>query len=120
MYLSFSAAVHSACFAGKLRFTIATPINPPFYYLDEKNDPQGVILELFPLVETQADIKIDVLPMPWARALTEVKDGNINSLLGLRYSKEREEDLFFPKTPFINFKTLLLMLAGQHMRIFKC
>ncbi|MFT5674948.1 MAG: polar amino acid transport system substrate-binding protein [Paraglaciecola sp.] len=105
--LVFSAAIQSTCFAEKLHFTIATPINPPFYYLDDQNNPQGVILELFSLVETQADIKIDVLPMPWARALTEVKSGNINALLGARHSKEREEDLFFPNTPFINFKTLL-------------
>jgi polar amino acid transport system substrate-binding protein len=101
------AAIQSTCFSEEIRFTIATPSIPPFYYLDDEKNPQGVIHTLFFLVESQTDIKIDIVIMPWARALKEVQNGKIDALLGARYSEERALFLVYPNTPIMTFKTLL-------------
>jgi polar amino acid transport system substrate-binding protein len=58
-------------------------------------------------VESQSDIKIDIVLMPWARALKEVQDIKINALLGARYSEERALFLVYPNSPIMTFKTLL-------------
>ncbi|WP_034900274.1 type 2 periplasmic-binding domain-containing protein [Paraglaciecola psychrophila] len=57
--------------------------------MDDEKNPQGVIHTLFILVESQSDIKIDSVLMPWARALKEVQNGKIDALFGARYSEER-------------------------------
>ncbi len=70
----------------------------PYVYLEDKRI-QGVEAEVFELLGQRLGIKIKIVLMPWARALSEAKSGNVDCLFAAFKSPEREHYLDFTTTP---------------------
>lgn len=80
--------------------TIATPEIKPYAYLDNNRQNQGLFVDYFEKVSEHEALKFNIIIMPWARAIEEVKQGRIDALLPTLYNKEREHFLIYPNQPF--------------------
>jgi polar amino acid transport system substrate-binding protein len=91
---------------GKL--TIAAPISDPFVFNDNQGAPQGFLVELFALVQQKLELKVNITVMPWARGIHEVKVAHTDALMPTIYTDDRAQFLSYPKSPIIEFNTVLL------------
>jgi polar amino acid transport system substrate-binding protein len=70
-----------------------TEISPPYFWLDENNQPQGAVFDLANALMAQTQLTGTIEHLPWARAYVEAKDkSNIVLLTALR-TPEREAQL---------------------------
>lgn len=88
--------------------TIAAPLSAPFVFKDEQGNNQGLLVELFALVEQQTGFKANIIIMPWARGMHEVKINKIDALMPAVYTDERAELFVFPKYPLVESRTVFL------------
>ncbi len=61
---------------------------PPHSYMDEMNQPQGILVEFFKLLENQLDIAIEYQPMPHGRGVAEILSGGVDMALLLVMPEE--------------------------------
>lgn len=65
-------------------------IAAPFYFLNDKNEPQGANFDLAQALITQADLQATVEHMPWARAVYEVTNHPDVVLLSVLKTAKRQ------------------------------
>ena len=90
-------------------FTLATAELPPFAYLDERQQPKGILIDILDKARQQSGIQITVLVLPWARALNEVKNNHIDALMPVLWTKQRGEFLVYPQQSFYNLSDSVLI-----------
>lgn len=61
---------------------------PPHSYIDEMNQPKGILIEFFKLLEDQLDISIEYQPMPHGRGVAEILSGGVDMALLLVMPEE--------------------------------
>jgi len=72
--------------------------NEPFEFVNDQNQPDGLIYDLLHEIEKSSRVKFEFIPMNWNDALTAVQNGNID-LVSMVYSLERTKMYEFSK-PF--------------------
>jgi polar amino acid transport system substrate-binding protein len=100
-------------------FSLATAELPPYVYLDENKQPKGIFIDMLGKVQNETSIQINILVLPWARAMNEVKNGHIDALLPTLLSEQRKEFLVFPTLPFFTFSDSVLIKRTEDNFVFK-
>lgn len=107
----FPLAIVSALFvlalSGFKSYVIVAEPYPPYEYLVD-GKPQGMDIEILTEAAKLASIELTFQFAPWARALTMVEKGEVDGIICLNRTPEREAFLFFPKTP----------LSMERLRVF--
>ncbi|MFA4839646.1 MAG: transporter substrate-binding domain-containing protein, partial [Candidatus Neomarinimicrobiota bacterium] len=70
---------------------------PPYEYLNEKNEPEGYVVDMMRAVAKTANIRIDIQLKPWTEARRALENREIDILEGMFYSQAREINLDFSK-----------------------
>ena len=97
--------------------SIAAPLSAPFVYEDELGKPQGLLIELFALVEQQTGLKTTIAIMPWVRAMHEVKVNRVNALMPAVYTNERAKTFVYPELPLVESSTVFLKRSEDNIVI---
>jgi len=65
-------------------------------FIDYKNDRwQGVTIELLQMLVTDIGCTLEIIPSPWLRALRLVERGELDVLVHMTYSAERNKHFYF-------------------------
>jgi len=90
------------------------PDYPPIIWFSEKEDRlKGVAVEASQTFLNELNYKVKFRPIStWARALKEVKEGNIDIILPPYKTKSRKKEYIFPKQPFSMDQTVLFIRKG--------
>ncbi|MBI9110935.1 transporter substrate-binding domain-containing protein [Maridesulfovibrio ferrireducens] len=93
----------NALLASAAQLTISHSASmPPLSFLDEKGNPQGIIIDIWKLWSEETGIDVVFKLSNWNQALTSVTNGDTDVHGGLFYTKERAEKLHF-SDKFFNF-----------------
>ncbi|MCG8634926.1 MAG: transporter substrate-binding domain-containing protein [Desulfobacterales bacterium] len=74
---------------GTLRIA-ASIDNTPFHFADEKGEAVGMFVDLWKLWSEKTGIPIAFIPVPWARSLSMVKNGQADIHAGCFFSVQRD------------------------------
>ena len=83
-----------------ISFSLATAEAPPYVYLSENNQIKGTLINKLERAQKDSALKIEILIMPWARALNEVKQNRIDAIMPTLWSEDRAKYLEYPNLPF--------------------
>jgi len=64
---------------------------PPYEYLNEKNEPEGYVVDVMRAVAKAAHIRIDIQLQSWSNARFALENRKIDILEGMFYSRERDK-----------------------------
>ncbi|WP_026375313.1 substrate-binding periplasmic protein [Aestuariibacter salexigens] len=77
--------------------------------------PKGLHYQFLTQIAEQLDVELDVLPMPFARRLKSLRDGDIDIMVGLREGIEAGDDFVFLEPSYETIKTGFFALKeNQH------
>ena len=80
----------------KLTAIIASEIDyPPFSYTDDNNDMVGFNLELTRAVCGLSQVDAKIIVEPWANIRNKLESGQIDAIVGMYYSRERDNAFDF-------------------------
>lgn len=75
---------------------------PPFEYLDEKGQPAGYNVDLARAVADAVGLEIDVRLGPWPIVLQKLELGELDGVMGMFFSLERDQRFDFSQAHIIN------------------
>lgn len=64
---------------------------PPQYYKDNNGEWTGIDVELVKAIIQEAGMSVEFVEMPWSRALTSIKNGEIDIMCNVSKTDERSE-----------------------------
>ncbi|MGS2720761.1 substrate-binding periplasmic protein [Paraglaciecola aestuariivivens] len=96
-----------------IHFTLATAQLPPYVFVDENQQVKGQLVDKLKQAQRQTGLKIDILVMPWGRALNEVKNNRIDAIMPALWSQERADFLVFPEQAFYALDPSVLIKRKQ-------
>ncbi len=79
--------------ANATKLTLAAMDYPPHY--GEELKQNGPLIDLVVSVYQQQGYKVDVIFLPWLRALEWTKQGKVDGIIGIWHSQEREQFLLY-------------------------
>ncbi len=100
------------------KFTIGIDNWTPFVYF-ENNEPKGLTVEVFKKLAKELNYDIEFKHIPWSRALNMMKNGEIDAMGNLSFSKKRAEFIEYAKPAFYSLKTRFYTLADSDFNIKK-
>lgn len=68
---------------------------PPFAYQDNENQPAGFAIELMKAIESNTDIQVTYRPVSERQLMQQLETGEINVILGMKYSSTNDEQADF-------------------------
>lgn len=102
-----------------ISFSVATAKLPPFVYLDADKQPKGILIEILEKAKQETDLEINILVLPWARALDEVKNGRIDALMPAIWTSQREQFFVYPSLSFFTFSDSVLIKRIDDQFVFE-
>ncbi len=91
--LAFSLSLN--CFANQ-EITIARGQNfPPYHYIDDNNKEQGFVIETILGAAHNMGLKVTFKQYPWSRCINLVKKGDVDAMMNLFKTEERELFMHF-------------------------
>ncbi|MBN2790341.1 MAG: transporter substrate-binding domain-containing protein [Candidatus Delongbacteria bacterium] len=72
--------------------------NPPFKFVNEKGESDGILIDLWRLWSKKTGIKIKFISATWDSTLSMVKQGKADIHAGLFHSEDRNKDFDFTKS----------------------
>lgn len=112
-YLFVLLLCSASVFAKQTKVSVAAPEIYPFVFLDEQNQPQGLLVDCLKR-NKNPDYTYNVFVYPWARALKEVKKNRIDALMPTNLTKQRQQFLAYPKKPLLSFANNVLAQKKQN------
>lgn len=88
---------------------------PPYYYTDSSGSWVGLSLEVLREVAEKAGIKLKIVPVPWSRAIKYIKVGEIDLMLNITRTKEREKYMGF--IGFCSYEQMALIVKKNNTGI---
>lgn len=88
-------------FAGDYNF-------PPYEYKNSEGNFIGFNVDIVRSIAKTQDIKIEVIPMEWNVAVSNLEDGKIDGIIGMSRSEAREEKFIFT-TPTIGIEQVIFV-----------
>ncbi len=67
----------------------------PYYYKDEQNKWQGLLVDIVTHILNDAGYTPEFIHLPWSRGMRDIKQGNIHIMMNLTKTAERTEYLHF-------------------------
>ncbi len=89
----FPPGVHAE--VSQLKVGISTGY-PPFYFFTADNRPSGVCVDIIDQVALHLGVKVQYVSYPWKRMLEYGKSGEVDAVMPLFQTTEREQFLLFP------------------------
>ena len=80
---------------GQLKIGISTGY-PPFYYFTADNQPTCICIDIIDEVTSRMGIAVEYIRFPWKRMLQYGKSGEVDAVMPLFQTTEREQFLLFP------------------------
>jgi len=90
---------------------------PPYYSQNEQGDWVGIEIEVLEEVLKEADLDYEYLQMPWGRALEQMKVGEVNIMLALTRTTEREEYIDYVGASRYEQMVLVVKKENENMDI---
>ncbi|MDX9753936.1 MAG: transporter substrate-binding domain-containing protein, partial [bacterium] len=75
---------------------------PPFDYLDEEGNPTGFSVDLIHAIANKLDIEVEIRLKPWTEVLAALESGEVDAILGMFYSEERDKKFDFSPPHIVN------------------
>ncbi|WP_027626826.1 transporter substrate-binding domain-containing protein [Clostridium lundense] len=95
-------------------FKVAGDINfPPFEYVDEKGVYTGFNVDIIRAVALRGGIEVQFFPMNWEEACEKLKEGKIDIIQGMKYTKEREKFYDFSEGYLENSQSIFTLNNNQ-------
>lgn len=69
---------------------------PPFYFFTEDKQPAGICIDIIDQVAQKMGIAVEYVSYPWKRMLQYGRAGEVDAILPLFQTAEREQFLYFP------------------------
>lgn len=99
----------SPCFAGETLKLSA----PPSIWLQEKDGKTiGPVIDLIREIFTELDIEVAVEPLPWKRAIGQMKSGKLDMIPVIFYTEERAQFMDY-STPYTTVPTAIFVPLGK-------
>lgn len=65
--------------------------HPPYEYLNKKGEFVGFNIDILEVIAKDQNINVEIIPMEWDKAVTSLEKGNIDGIIGMSKSREREK-----------------------------
>lgn len=85
---------------------------PPFYFFDDNEKPVGICIDVIENVARQLNIAVQFSSYPWKRMIYNGKQGNVDAIMPLFKTDEREKFLIFPENDIIMEDNSFFALAS--------
>ncbi len=69
--------------------------HPPYEYVDKKGEFVGFNIDIIKAIGEDQDINIEIVPMEWSYAVSSLSLGDVDGVIGMSKSKDREEKFKF-------------------------
>ncbi|MEW6990949.1 substrate-binding periplasmic protein [Colwelliaceae bacterium 6441] len=92
-----------------ININIVAPELKPLIYRSENGSVEGLIIDEIEQVNKNSHLNINVVLLPWARAMQRVIHGQADAIMPALYTEERAKLLKYPKSPIINFNGSVLI-----------
>ncbi|MDD3807909.1 MAG: transporter substrate-binding domain-containing protein, partial [Candidatus Marinimicrobia bacterium] len=76
--------------------------NPPKVFLDNKNIPQGIFVDIMNEIARVEKWEIEYIFDTWENNLLALKEGRLDIVLDVSYTKKREEIFTFNRVPILD------------------
>lgn len=86
---------------------------PPYVIDNGKSEPSGHDYEVIKAVFERIDVSVNLMFVPWKRAISMIEDKSAGALLDVSYTKAREDFLIFPKQFISESNTVLFSLKSN-------
>lgn len=73
---------------------------PPFSYVNEEGKFVGFSVELFKRIAQRENVAFEFIPMNSYKAIEALKEGEIDAMMGMKYSRSFSEQFLFSKSYF--------------------
>ena len=100
------------------KFTVGVDNWLPFVYF-QYNKPKGLTIDIFKKLAKELNYDIEFKYIPWTRALKMMKNGEIDAMGNLSFSKKRAKFIKYTKLPFYSIKTRFYTLKNNNIVIKK-
>ncbi len=85
---------------------------PPYEFVDRNGEPAGFDVELFEAVAQAMDLKVVLELGPWEETRRRLEEGQLDAVVGMHYSAERDEKLDF-STPYAMANYSIFVRDGE-------
>ena len=82
----------------------------PFEYLDETGAPAGFDVDILQAVAEVMNLDVELSLGKWENVRSELEQGQIDALIGMRYSEERAATVDFSTPYLINTSAIFCLL----------
>ncbi|MED1746780.1 transporter substrate-binding domain-containing protein [Brevibacillus borstelensis] len=89
---------------------------PPFAYMDENGKASGFNIDLIKAIAEENGYELEYVPLEWEDALSYLKDGKVDVLLGIKYTNRY--DLVFDFSESFFTMSEVLLVPKQDSEIF--
>ncbi|WP_159433415.1 transporter substrate-binding domain-containing protein [Bacillus tuaregi] len=90
---------------------------PPFSFIDENGRFNGFSVELFERISTKENIRFEWIPMNSYEALDLLKKGEVDAILGMKYSSQLNSQLLFSDSYMLMTDTIVIPSEeAEHVR----
>lgn len=86
-----------------IEINIVAPEIKPLIFKDSNGKISGHIVDSLQQVTDNTHLKLKIDIVPWARALKQVINGDVDAVMPTLYTKERAEHLYYPTQALIKF-----------------
>lgn len=108
--------VYGQAQSNRKSITVAYSEYPPYEFAIFGGE-DGLTIRKVKAVAADIGIKVRFVFAPWARALYMVKAGEVDAILSLNHTKERESFLSFPKIALAKNEESLFSLRKHHVKV---
>ncbi|UFJ42485.1 transporter substrate-binding domain-containing protein [Brevibacillus humidisoli] len=82
---------------------------PPFEYIGEAGSYTGFNIDVLNAVSIETGLKIEYVPMSWNQALSALRNGIVDAVQGMKYSRSRDVTYDFSKPYFISSQGIFVL-----------
>ncbi len=76
---------------------------PPYTFLDQNNDPQGILIDQWKLWEEKTGIKVYLTTMDWGKAIKEMEADNFDVIDTIFFNEDRSRQYEFT-SPYVDIE----------------
>jgi signal transduction histidine kinase/DNA-binding NarL/FixJ family response regulator/ABC-type nitrate/sulfonate/bicarbonate transport system substrate-binding protein len=103
LILLLFVAIPSICYTpGQLPLKVGIYDNPPFVFMDDKGIPRGFDIEMLNDVAAQEGWALEYIFDEWPVLMDQTRMGEIDLLMGIAYTEERDKFLDFGDVEFFS------------------
>lgn len=91
--------------------------HPPYEYVNKDEEFIGFNIDIINAIAKDQNINIEILPMKWSEAISSLENGNIDGIIGMSKSEERQEKFKFVSPSVINEQVIFTKSDNVYINI---